>query len=62
LSNTLAFDAGSAFRVAEDDLTADSGLMTAEASGTEVVRVVENPFGMYIIHPVEPGVNSVCVG
>lgn len=49
-----AFDEGSAFRVAEDDLTADTGFTTAEASGTEVVRVVENPSGMSIIHPVEP--------
>ena len=53
-THLIAFDARSAFRVAEDDLTADIGFTTAEASGTEVVRVVENPFGMYIIHPVEP--------
>lgn len=53
-THLIAFDARSAFRVAEDDFTADIGFTTAEASGTEVVRVVENPFGMYIIHPVEP--------
>lgn len=53
-THLTTFDAGSAFRVTEDDLTANIGFTTAEASGTEVVRVVENPSGMYIIHPVEP--------
>ena len=45
-THLTAFDAGSAVRVAEDDLTADIGFTTAKAPGTEVVRVVENPFGM----------------
>ena len=54
MTHLIAFDAGSAFRVAEDDLTADIGLTTAKASGTEIMRVVEDPFGVHIIHPVEP--------
>ena len=37
----------------DDDLVAYVGPFATEASGTEVMRIVEYTIGMYIVHPVE---------
>ena len=52
-THLIIFNAGSAFCVTENNLTADIGLTAAESSGTKVMRVVEDPFGVHVIYPVE---------
>lgn len=52
-THLIIFNAGSAFCVTENNLTADIGLTAAESSSTKVMRVVEDPFGVHVIYPVE---------
>ena len=48
-THLIIFNAGSAFCVTENNLTADIGLTAAESSGTKVMRVVEDPCGVHFI-------------
>ena len=50
----VADRAGRAVTVTDNDAVTDIGTLAAEPFGTEVVRIIEYPFGLDIIHPVKP--------
>ena len=50
----IAFDTGSAMGITENDLPAYIGAPAPEPFGAEVVGIVKDSFGLYIIQPVQP--------